>query len=415
MKNYRNHTPDGVVDILEQECLQKRQIEEKIRAEFASFGYFEIESPTYEFYDVFEGELSQEELVKFFDKKGRILALRPDITTPISRIVANKCQNDVMPKRLCYVANAFRGGETFSGTRQHEFTQAGIELVGINSPEADGEVICLTISALQSAGLTDFLIELGHADFFKGLADQAGIFGEELEKLRVLVDNKDSLSISDFVHRLDIPGELKEIFEMLPQLYGDISVIDRLESYQLNEISRAALLNIRQVYDILKDFCLEQYLTVDLGMVNSLDYYTGIIFKGVTRYLGLSVCGGGRYDNLSKKFGASFPATGVAIGINRLMSALWRQNKTMPSPSVDALVAYSDGGRKTAFFVAKKLREQGLVIEVCVGQEAESYAKEKQIGGMFYCRGDKDITAIDFVHGSEKTVTLEQLLGGGVS
>lgn len=408
MVKLQQHTPDGVEDLLEEECLLKRKVESTVFSVFNSWGYNEVQTPTFEYYNTFlgiGGELKQEAMIKFFDSKGRILTLRPDLTTPIARMVATKYQDAALPLRLCYVGNAFRGGESFKGARQHEFTQAGIELIGVNSAQADAEVVAVTIKALLAAGLSDFLIELGQADFFKGLVIDANLSEDEIEALRLLVDSKDLLGISDTVRSMDMSERHRELFATLPTLYGDIDIVDKVSSLDLNERSQNALDNLKQVYEILEDQGLEKYISIDLGLIGAIDYYTGIIFKGVTHALGLPLCGGGRYDNLIGKFGEGKTATGIAIGINRLMSALYRQKGDISDLTADALVTYEPSGRKTAFLISEKLREQGLRVLTQVGNESV------ETGGVFHCINEDEIKVIDKVHGTEKTISLSVILG----
>ncbi|WHH58906.1 ATP phosphoribosyltransferase regulatory subunit [Petroclostridium sp. X23] len=398
MLKWKLHTPEGVQDLLQEECIIKREIEEKVTGVFQSYGYYEIQPPTFEFYDVFAGEsglIEQETMFKFFDNQGRIQVLRPDITTPIARIIATKYKDIVPPVRLYYVGNAYRYDEPYQGAKQREFTQAGMELIGTNTPEADAEVIAITIKALIAAGLQEFQIEIGQIEFFKGLMEQAKLPDEEIEKIRMLIDSKDSLAIEELVNGYNIDTKLKDIILSFPSLFGGVEVIDQVIKNTTNTKAVKALSNLRQVYDILLDYGLEKYVSIDLGMVQSINYYTGTIFKGFTHGLGFPVCSGGRYDRLISEFGKDLPAMGVAIGINRLMSALERQKVEFKVWHVDSLIYYTDAGRKRAFQLADELRSQGLIIESCLGNNSYNdvieYAKRKKIDGIITVHDDENI------------------------
>lgn len=417
MSKWKLHTPEGVQDILEKECIIKREIEGQVAYVFQSYGYYEIQPPSFEFYDVFAGEsglIEQETMFKFFDHHGRILVLRPDITTPIARIIATKYQEINPPVRLCYIGNAFRYDEPYQGAKLREFTQAGVELIGMNIPEADAEVIAITIHALLATGLRDFQIEIGQVEFFKSLMEQTGLEDSDVEKMRVLIDHKDSLGIEELVQGYDIDDELKEIILSLPSLFGDIDVVEKVEKAILNARARSALQNLKEVYNILVDYGLQQYISIDLGMVQSINYYTGIIFKGFTHGLGFPICSGGRYDSLINEFGKNLPAMGVAIGINRLISALDRQQAEYRIWKVDSLICYSREGRKRAFEIAQALRKQGLIIETYLGEyqpeKIETYAKQKGMEGIITVLDEEKIQLHNLLNGDKVKTTVNELL-----
>lgn len=420
MTKWKLHTPEGVQDILQQECIIKRELEQKISGVFQSYGYYEMQPPTFEFYDVFAGEsglIEQETMFKFFDHQGRILVLRPDITTPIARIVATKHQDAVLPLRLCYIGNAFRYDEPYQGAKLREFTQAGLELIGTNTPEADAETIAVTINALLACGLRDFQIEIGQVAFFKGLMEQTGLTDDIIEKMRILIDKKDSLGIEELVQEYDIDQSLKDTILSLPSLFGGIEVIERAKQAVSNCTAMDALVNLQNVYDILLDYGLEKYISIDLGMVQSINYYTGIIFKGFTHGLGFPVCAGGRYDNLISEFGKNLPATGVAVGVNRLMSALDRQQVKFKCWGVDSLIHYDKNSRKLAFQIADALRNQGLVIETTLDtvedeETVVKYAKDKKVDGIIKVGADEKVELHNLVTGEKVETTVGQLVNG---
>lgn len=388
MSKWKNHTPDGTQDTLVDETKAFNRIQKNIMQVFAGFGYGELKTPTFEFYDVFEGNMDQEQMLKFFDAQGRILVLRPDITTPIARLYANKLA-DEMPKRFCYSGSAYRNRKMNAGLKLTEFTQSGIELINSAGSEADAEVIAVCIKALLAAGLDDFLIEIGQVEFFKEIMKQSGLNEEQTEKIRVLIDQKNTLGVYETLSNLSVDEELKQVINDLPQMFGDISIIEKAERLNVSNAAKAALMNLKKVYEILEDYGLSQYISIDLGMVKGLDYYTGIIFKGYTRGLGFNVCGGGRYDGLIGKFGTSVSATGVAIGIEMLLSALYRQGKIADMFSIDAFVCYKENSRKEAFTLADQLRENGEIVEMQLHpmllDEAVRYAAQKSIKKIYYC------------------------------
>lgn len=320
-----SHTPKGLADVLWGEEEEKFRIESVAREVFQKNGYKMVQVPTFEYFDVYHTATPNkaESMFKFFDTDGRMLALRPEFTTSVARLAATKPVGEELPLRLCYSGSAFQNDEAFSQARQREFTQVGIELIGENSAEADAEVIRVAIETLLQAGMKEFQIDIGQVGYFLGLAQVAGLTPEETDGLRRMINDKDFVAIETFLESFSMPEELKKVFMEMPNRFGEISVVDdALAESCVSGKAKDALENLKQVYGILKEQGLEQHISVDLGMVPHLDYYTGLIFKGVAYGVGFPICSGGRYDNLMEKFGRKLPATGVAIGIERLMSAL---------------------------------------------------------------------------------------------
>lgn len=416
MSKWKIYTPDGVQDILYEDCYLKRNLEQKLRTLFGSCGFCEVETPTIEFYDVFssdEGAMPQESMFKFFDQQGRILVLRPDITIPVARITATKYRDGAYPLRFSYMGNVFRYND-YGGGKQNEFTQAGIEVLGVNTPESDAEVISIAIQSLKAAGLESFQIDVGQAEFFNGLMEETGLCGEDVEQVRTLIDRKDYVGLEEFLKKRDFRNDLKKLISDLPGLFGSTGVIDTAEAVNLNSRSRDALCNIRQVFEILEDYGLGQYVSVDLGMLRGLAYDTGIIFRGFTYGVGFPILTGGRYDRLVGEFGRDCPATGFSLGVNMLMMALQRQKIQTERPGIDSFVCYSRQGRKTAFELCAQLRGQGLAVELDISGSTVEAAKEraasKNIGGVINIV-DGDTVEIHYIQSGEvTTVRIDELL-----
>lgn len=322
-KSGNTHTPAGLTDILVKECELKFKIETAAREVFARHGYHVVQPPMFEYYDVYDAAVTKaENMFKFFDNNGRMLALRPDLTTSVARIAATKPLGE-LPYRIAYSGSAFRNDETFSNDRRREFSQAGIELIGNGGTDADAEVIEIAIETLLKFGVKDFQIDMGHADYYKGLAEIAGLDPIVSDKLRANINDKDFVAIEGILDGIDIDEKLKEVFMELPKMFGGIeTAVAAAKNPIIGEKSRAALENLISVYEILKGKGLDKYISTDLGMVPNLDYYTGIIVKGFAKGVAFPICSGGRYDNLTEKFGKALPATGIAIGIERVMTAL---------------------------------------------------------------------------------------------
>lgn len=416
MAKWNIYTPDGVQDILFDECYLKRSLEQRLRSLFAGCGYYELETPTIEYYDVFAsevGNIPQENMYKFFDQQGRILVLRPDITIPVARITATKYKEELYPLRVSYIGNVFRYND-FGGGKQNEFTQAGVELLGVATPEADAEVIYLAIKSLKECGLENFRIEIGQEEFFNGIMDETGISPEQIDHVRLLIDKKDFVSLEEFLNELNIKEDLKKIILQLSSIFNDPDLDVRLKGLDIKGAATSALENIRQVLKLLEDYGVSRYVSVDLGMLKGLNYDTGIIFKGYTYGVGFPILTGGRYDRLVGEFGKQCPATGFSLGINLIMMALLRQDKADKHPGVDSIICYSEQGRKVAFEICEELRRQGLIVETDITgkslEEIMEYARAKNIGGVISIK-DEDTVEIYYVRSGEVTqVQISDLL-----
>jgi len=391
MSNYRFHTPDGVSDMLPEECRTKRELEQQLRTLFSLSGYQEIETPGIEFYDVFaSGDfVSQENLYKLCDQEGRILSLRYDGTVPAARLAATLFKDTPAPLRLSYVENMYRFRES-GGGRQREFCQAGVELLGLSSTQADAEVIALAISSALEIGVTDLQISIGQSEFFKGLMEEWSIPPEDAGEISKHIDQKDTVALEKAADRYGLSSAAKETLLLIPALFGTYDTLDIFDNRVGNPRSKEALRNVREILDILDDYGYTRYVSVDLGMLRSLDYYTGMIFKGFTYEVGFPIISGGRYDKVVSVFGRDLAAVGFSLSLNLCMTALRRQDKELPPVPVDTVIGYSDkpGMRRLALSMAKDLRSEGLITLVdCEGMNEENlslFAESRGIEQMVF-------------------------------
>lgn len=383
------HTPEGVRDIYNGECRRKNHVQEVLHGVLHSYGYEDIQTPTFEFFDVFSkevGTVASRELFKFFDREGNTLVLRPDITPSIARAVAKYFAEEDMPVRLCYVANTFINNSDFQG-RLKENTQLGAELIGDGSVEADAELIALVAESLLKAGLTEFQVSVGHVDFFKSLLRESRLDDEMELELRELISNKNIYGVRELLEPLPIASGLKEAFAAIPDLFGSVEVLERADACAVTEDAKRALDRLRRIYDLLACYGYEKYVTFDLGVVSKYKYYTGIIFQAYTYGTGEAVAKGGRYDTLMDHFGRPAPATGFAFVIDRLMNALSRQKVSVDVKVPKAMIVYRASQAKAAIQKAMELRAQGMAVELMperIGRDYEAYAGKNEIGEIIY-------------------------------
>ncbi len=383
------HTPEGVRDIYNEECRRKNRVQELMHNVLSSYGYEDIQTPTFEFFDVFSrevGTVPSRELFKFFDREGNTLVLRPDITPSIARAVAKYFTEEDMPVRLCYVANTFINHSDLQG-RLKENTQLGAELIGDGSVEADAELMALVAESLLKAGLSEFQVSIGHVDFFKSLLREAGL-DEEMElELRELISNKNIYGVRELLEPIPVSAGLKEAFAALPNLFGSVDVLERADACAVTEDARRALDRLRKIYDLLVCYGYEKYITFDLGVVSKYRYYTGIIFQAYTYGTGEPVAKGGRYDTLMDHFGKPAPATGVAFVIDRLMSALSRQKVKTDEEVQKVMIVYRASQAERAIKKAVELRKAGRAVELLperIGKDYEAYAEKNGIREILY-------------------------------
>lgn len=347
---------------------ERSYIENRIRRNFELWGFKEIRTPTFEYFDSLStgtGSELRESMFRFEDKSGRLLALRAEMTSPIARVVATELRSHPLPMRLYYLANMFRYEEPQSG-RQREFWHAGVELIGSSLPDADAEVIALFITSLKSVGLKDLSVELGHVGLFKSIVKEAGISLEEAAAIRRSIDKNDEAGLENALKEVDISASMKDVFRLLPNLRGEFSVTEKLLERVKNDEIEACVKNISDIINFLKQYNLDSMVKVDLGIVRGIDYYTGAVFEGFVKDLGIAIGGGGRYDELVGQFGGeSFPATGFAIGVDRCHLALRKQGFNFPlKKSPQVLVLYTDQALKgEAIKISINLREYGIPTE----------------------------------------------------
>lgn len=381
MDSYKKHVPDGVEDCLPAECCIKKNMENALRQQFIANGYDEIETPTYEYYDVFQsgvGSYMQESMIKFVDTGGRILVLRPDLTVPIARVAATKMPEGV--KRLFYIQNSFAAAEPAIG-KAGEFTQAGIELIGEKSSRADAEVIALAVKALCTAGLKEFAVDIGQVQFFKALVGGLALSNGALDALRHAVDSKDAQAIKAASEKLGISGALKQKILGLPALFGGSEVFDKAIALGGTDECAQAVENLRSVYNMLCEYGLSKYLSVDLGLLHDIAYYSGIVFRGLAKGIGFPVVSGGRYDGLLEKFGRPQAATGFALGIKRVMIAMERQGLLCGHYGTDAVVSCENTASAAAYAFAEQQRNRGKRTLFVAGLTREALLALKQSYG----------------------------------
>lgn len=368
------HTPEGVRDIYNSECARKLILQENLHRLLKKYGYHAIETPTFEFFDIFSREIGttpSKDLYKFFDREGNTLVLRPDITPSIARCAAKYYGDEEFPVRLCYMGNTFINNSSYQG-RLKETTQLGAELIGDNSVSADAEILALVVNALKTAGLKEFQIGVGHADFFRGLAEAAGLEDDTKQELAELIANKNFFGVEELLDALHLPSGLKELFSMLGTVCMTGEMLQKAKELSAGfPVVLQALGRLEELISMLGYYGVEKYVSIELGMLSGYHYYTGIIFAGYTFGSGEPIVKGGRYDKLLGYFGKDAPSIGFAVVTDQLLAALSRQKIKLPAESGGTLLVYRESQQAAAIQKAELLRGQGEPVSLVLWEESK--------------------------------------------
>lgn len=360
------HTPEGVRDIYGEEKAKKTIVERLLQEKIHSFGYRDIQTPTFEFFDVFSKEVGttpSKELYKFFDKEGNTLVLRPDFTPSIARCAAKYFMDENVPIRLCYQGNTFTNTSNLQG-KLKEVTQMGAELIGDDSVQADAELIALTIESLYHSGLSDFQISVGNLEYFKGICAEAGLDEETELELRDFISGKNYFGAEELLDRVGVNKKDKELLLKVSELFGTVSILEDAKKAVSNKRSRHAIDRLEKVYQALCDYGVEKYVSFDLGMLSKYNYYTGIIFKGYTYGVGDAIVKGGRYDSLLGRFGKEAAAVGFVIVVDDLLAAMGRQNVMISGIEEPVKLYYTEEDFSEKLMEAKGMRSSGKRVEL---------------------------------------------------
>ena len=397
MNNAKFYTADGFTDTLPGICAFKKQTERNLRELYRLHGYQEIETPGIEYLDIYSrpGFVPEENLYKLTDQKGRLLALRYDGTIPAVRYAANikNLDPELLPLRISYIENMYRFADS-GGGKQNEFTQAGVELMGAEGPDADAEVIALAIKSALSAGIKDLQISIGQAKLYEGIASQLGLDGETKDLIREAIKSRDTVTIEKTCDKLGLDDAGRDLLLMLPDAQGTYDIIDDFRTRVTDGSAVEALDNLKDILDALDEQGFLKYVSVDAGLMGgSVDYYTGCIFKGYTYEVGFPIISGGRYDNTVAVFGRQMECAGFSLSLTLTLTALMRQGAAMEEKPADAIVGYREGFRPQAYAMAEKLRDEGLAVILDTSgkseEELDAYAGKLGIEQAVYVKEEK--------------------------
>lgn len=357
------HTPEGVRDIYGNEYLRKQEVENRLHAYMHLYGYEDIQTPTFEFFDVFSKEIGttpSRELYKFFDKEGNTLVLRPDFTPSIARCAAKYFCDELIPLRFCYVGNTFTNTSNLQG-KLKESTQMGAELIGDSSVEADAEMISLVVKSLQDIGLQRFQISIGEVEYFKGLCEEAGLNEETEMNLRACISGKNYFAAQELLKERDVKEPYNSRLLKIADMFGNMCSLSEAKTMVNNKRSLDAIQRLEKLNEVLRAYGVAEYISFDLGLLSKYKYYTGVVFKVYTYGVGDAIVKGGRYDNLLSQFGKESPAVGFCMLIDNILEALSSQKiEVVPNPVSVQKIYYNQSNFSEKLKEVQKLRNQGL-------------------------------------------------------
>ena len=360
------HTPEGVRDIYGKEYTKKLFVERKLHEQIEKYGYEDIQTPTFEYFDVFSKEIGttpSKELYKFFDKENNTLVLRPDFTPSIARCAAKYFLEEV-PIRFSYLGNTFTNTSNLQG-KLKEVTQIGAELIGDGSVYADAELISLVVEALKSVGLNQFQVSIGEIEYFKGLCEEAGLDEETEYALREAISGKNFFAAEELMENKGVKEPYKSSILKIADMFGALGSLADFKGLVHNERSLKAIERLENLREVLKHYGTEEYISFDLGMLSKYNYYTGIVFKAYTYGVGNAVVKGGRYDNLLHQFGKEAPAVGFVIVIDDILEALSGQKVSIQTVKEPDKIFYrlgDNGDFETKLKEAQRLRSEGKTV-----------------------------------------------------
>jgi ATP phosphoribosyltransferase regulatory subunit len=323
--------PDGMRYYFGREARLKRMVEETVMSVFDGWSYEEITTPTVDFYSLFEHGMGSSEAhraFRFTDIDGRLLALRPDVTSGVARAAVTMFGERERPLRLCYAASVFRQQPQSHAEWKRETIQAGCELMGADTDAADLEVLSIACEIFQRLALVDsYQITLNDVGIFRGMADRLELDEVCRSEVRRLVDSRNAADLVGFLNEKKCNPNQSAALAKLSQLSGKRDVLEIASGVIDNDVAREALNRLDRLWRAIESLGLSKHFEVDLGDVAKLDYYTGLTFSIYLNGAATRVGSGGRYDGLTAAFGSSEPGVGFVLDLDALTRVVLEQYK----------------------------------------------------------------------------------------
>ncbi len=411
----RLSVPQGVKDFTPEKAEVLKRLEEGLLEEFARWGYKRVITPFFEYIESISVGLEDDlknKMMKFVDPStGDVVALRPDITPQIGRIVSSQLKDHIEPLRLCYNGRVVRFEEKGSG-KEREIFQVGCELIGLSNPEADAEIIALSIKSLSKIGIKNLILDITHSGLLRYLLSKTGKFRAEIEEA---LKKKDQEALIKSIDNSNIPRNVKKVILRLPNLFGDKEILK--EAKAISSI-RKYVIELENILSVIEDYKLNCEINIDLSELRGFKYYTGVVFEVLSPSVPTSLIRGGRYDELMMNYGCDSPATGFAVDIESILNITKTRVEDIQVHFV--IIPKTLGLRKEAIGLAEWLRSSGFKVILDLNPEPKlrkQRIKENKASnsyGIILLETPKKLKLIESRSGVKKEFSnLEELLGGG--
>ena len=391
----------------EREQRKQEQLIQILRRRFKTYGYTKMKTQAFEEYDLYakvNRSINLKKMIKVIDQTGNVLVLRPDMTLPMTRQIAQEFSEVSRGIKDYYIEDVVRQSEIEQTPLGR--TQAGVEYYGNPSEEADAEVIALAIHILKDLGFKDIKVEMGDAGFFKALTQNMNLNGLQFYELKQLIQAKNAVDIERFLDNISVKDEIKQIVKHMPFLYGKPEyVLNMIRELPLTEEMTHKIDYLYRLVDLLNMYGLKEHLIIDLGLINQMDYYSDVIFQGFVERVGEPVMMGGRYNQLAESFQADIPAIGFACFIDLLVAAAPIEEL---EDLLDVCVVYEKSQLEQSIQLANDLRQREYRVITTENQAQVDQFKAiflvtlKEIGYELVFKGEdyqfKDrLTLLDFI------------------
>ncbi|MBE6024083.1 MAG: ATP phosphoribosyltransferase regulatory subunit [Cellulosilyticum sp.] len=414
MKNFALHIPEGVKDYIGEEAALKELIQNKIKKVFRTNAYHLVETPSFEYLDVFtlgEESFQQSSLYHLVSRQGELMALRSDMTRAIARLIGTQKNEGSYPQRFAYLANSFRYPERYQG-KLHEFTQAGVELIGNKSIAADAEVIRIAVKCLKEVGVTEFNVHVGSSPLLEYILEDFEVEKAKQEEVFKAIEAKDAVKVKSILKASQMEVETLELLLELIQCSGQIELLRTIKAKMPSSRSKAAVEEMETLYEILEDYGINEYIIFDFSLMSYGKYYTGMMFQIFTLDVGTALVEGGRYDKLLCKFGKDLPAVGFGVNINFVMQRLLKQRDLKKRQSKKTLAVSTPITRKVCQEVCDGLREENHMIENSLLDDIDAsvdYAKKAGLSEVLHFKHGDKVDVYHLEYGTVEETTINQL------
>lgn len=406
--------PAGVFEMTPARAAFVRHVEEAVLGVFRLWGYQEIRTPSLEYVDTMSRGLADDELdlaFKLVDRgTGKMMMLRSDVTPQVARMASLALSRTPLPLRLCYAADVYRHPGDPSHPRR-EMIQAGVELLGLDDPQADAEVLAIGVEALRKMGLSGVCMSVGQVRYARGLFEEAALDKSTEDLIVEAACRKDRSEMEKILGQTDTSAGIREGILALTELTGTVDVLDRAYWAAPNDTCRSAIENLRDVLALAVSYGVaSDDLSVDLGELAAFRYHTGPVFTGFVSGAGRAVLKGGRYDNLAGKYGRQAPATGFAIDLLEVVEIVSGHGTV--GTAVDYLLVNRTGDREKGLKLSVELRSQNrnvlCLIRNIPDQELGAYVAAHRIGQVLIL-DENGLSILDTVNNEKKPCKIEEL------